>query len=87
MSLKKDRIIPGTIIVVDNKGKGFNSPVVLSPMPGGYLSGHVYPNVGEEIEIISKPKKYKSINCVKVRYKETDLFVYYCHLKFSTSEK
>ncbi len=87
MSLKKDRVVPGTVVIVDNKGNGFNSPVVLSPQPGGFLtSGHVYPAVGEQIEIVSKPKKYEGINCVKVRYKETDLFVYYCHLKFSTTE-
>jgi len=88
MSLAKDKIVPGTIVKIDNKGKGFNSPVALSPTPGGALvSGIVYPTIGEELEIVSKPKKYEGINCVKVRYKETDLFVYYCHLKFSTTEK
>jgi len=87
MTVAKAKIVPGTVVVVDNKGKGYYSPVALSLIPGGTLSGACYPNVGEEFEIISKPKKYEGINCVKVRYKEIDLFVYYCHLKFSTSEK
>jgi hypothetical protein len=85
MSTPKEKIIPGTLVVVDNKGTGINSPIILTEKPGGYFFGYVKPLVGEVLEIISKPKKYEGINVVKVRYKGVECFVYYTCIRYSTS--
>lgn len=86
MSTPKDKIIPGVKVLVDNKGKGLNSPVVLMEEPGSYLSGYYEPAVGEELEVVAKPRKYRGINVVKVKYKGlVELFVYYTTLRYSTT--
>lgn len=87
MSTPKDKIIPGTIVVVDNKGTGINSPLTLTEKPGSWFDGHCEPAIGEELEILAKPKKYDGINVVKVKYKGYDLFSYYTCIRYSTTPK
>lgn len=81
MSTPKDKIVPGTILIVDNP------ELPLTRGPGTALDGYIKPEIGEELEIISAPKKYQAINCVQVKYRDTELFAYYMHIRFSTSVK
>lgn len=87
MTCSKNLVIAGTKVVVDNRGTGLNSQLCLTKVPGGYFDGHVYPAVGDEVEILSKPKKYDGINCVKVQYKGAELFAYYTQIRYSTTPK
>ena len=84
MPTPKNKIVPGTIVVVDNMGTGMNVPVTLTTTPGGFLSGYLEPIVGSQLEILSGPKKYDGINCVKVRYQNAEFYMYYSQVRYST---
>ncbi len=80
VSTTKEQITPGTTVIVNNKGKGISSPLVLTQRPGSYFDGYHEPPIGAELEILAKPKKYDGINVVKVKYKGQEYFSYYSAL-------
>lgn len=80
----KEDIIPGARVVVTNQGTNFNGPVCLMPGPGAAFDGE-YPKLGETLEVLTKPKKSRDgINCLRVRYKEKEMWAFYCHIRYST---
>ena len=85
MTIPKELVVTGTKVVVDNQGTGMNREVVLTRKPGGALDDWLHPAVGDELEILSLPRKYEGINCVKVKYGNSEMFAYYTHIRFSTS--
>lgn len=92
MSTPKNNIVPGTVVIITDVKTDSNIysnkiPVTLTPLPGGTLSGHIEPALGEEIEILSKPKKVDSINVVRVKYKNTEFYTYYCSIRYMTKIK
>ncbi len=87
MSTTKEQITPGTTVIVNNKGKGISSPLVLTQRPGSYFDGYHEPQIGAELEILAKPKKYDGINVVKVKYKGQEYFSYYTCIRYSTNLK
>jgi hypothetical protein len=93
MSTSKEKIVPGTIVVitcVENNTNIYSnkSPVFLTKKPGGALSGGgIYPNLGDEITILEKPKKHYGINCVKVKFDNEEYYAYYCSIRYMTTEK
>lgn len=83
MTSKQDAI-PGAKVLITNRGTNGNGPVCLMPSPGAVFDGE-YPNIGEILEVLSKPKKSQDgINCLKVRFKEKEMWAYYCHIRYST---
>ena len=92
MSTPKEKIVPGTIVIIINVDNDTNiysnkSPVFLTKKPGGALSGGISPNLGDEIMIIEKPKKHDGINCVKVKFDNEEYYAYYCSIRYMTTER
>lgn len=84
MSTPKEQIMPGTFVVVDNKGKGINSPVFLSKeMKLG--DRFLQPSVGEILLVVSKKFKKDGINFVRVFWQGTVWMTYYCTIRYSTT--
>ena len=41
---------------------------------------------GEQLKILSKPKKHHGINCVKVEYNNEEYYTYYVSIRYMTKE-
>ena len=93
MSTSKEKIVPGTTVVITSVDNDTNiysnrSPVFLTKKPGGALyGGGVSHNLGDEMTILEKPKKHDGINCVKVKFDNEEYYAYYCSIRYMTTEK
>lgn len=83
MTTPKEQIMPGTFVVVDNKGKGINSPVLLF----GGQGDNILPSVGEKLLISSKKFKKDGTCFVSVIYQKKEYTAYYCRIRYSTTAK
>ena len=84
MPTAKHLILPGTFVVVDNKGRGINSPVILfQEMKIG--AKRLAPNIGDLLLITSPSFKRDRINLVRVFWQEAAWDSYYCSIRYSTT--
>lgn len=95
MTTPKNLVVPGTIVKVTNRkptpppaGSCISlnlTTVVLSRKPGDTLQGATCPPVGSVLEILSKPKLFTGINCVKVKYSGEEFYTYYQSIRYDTT--
>ena len=95
MTTAKNLVIPGTMVKVTNRkptpppaGSRVSlnlTTVVLSRKPGDTLQGATCPPVGSVLEILSRPKLFNGINCVKVKYSGEEFYSYYMSIRYDTT--
>jgi len=84
MATPKAHLVPGNKVVVTNKGKGINTPVILTAKPGSALSGFCEPPIGTILKILGPPRRTEGINTIKVECGEQIFEAYYCTIRYST---
>lgn len=87
MSIKKELIVPGTIVVLS---KHPSYKFTLMAAPGRVLEGYNTCEIGTEMEILSTPVKlHKEISgkFIKVKIQDQEFLTYYCDFKSCCSVK
>ena len=92
MTTPKNKIVPGTVVIITDVTNDSNImsnkvPVYLMSGPGTIFDGAIIPSLGQELEIVSNPKKIDGINVVKVKFLDKEYFTYYCSLRYMTKVK
>ena len=84
MTCKAHLIVPGTRVIITNIAGYQFGPLTLMKTPEGFNEVFT-PEDGASLEILSQPSRYYGEQIVKLRYKNTDMYALFTHVRRQTT--